>query len=172
MFSDPFGLCKDKHGHELSVKACDKGLESPSIDPVAFFAGGLVGAFRALAAALFTDAAVDATVNGVATAATASGATSLAEDMAGEVADATGGTVYKLAKSEGFKVTAQFGKRVVVARIKAGGDFRVAIDGIGALTESGEISSDAAATHHSATSAQPIIDLMNKAAEYLTANKQ
>lgn len=69
---------------------------------------------------------------------------SAAESIANQVARATGGVASALARSEGFKVTVSEAGRDIVARIKEGGDFRVAIEGLGALTRNGTISGDRA----------------------------
>jgi len=83
--------------------------------------------------------------------------------VATRVAEATGGTVGQLAKSEGYKVTVMEGKQAIVARIKASGDIRVTIADKGGLTASGEISSDKALTHFADLSSDQITALVNRA---------
>ena len=92
--------------------------------------------------------------------------------VASEVAEATGGTVSQLAKPQGFKVSVEVGKRTIVARVKSDGGFRVAIDGIGALTRAGEVSSDRSLTHLTATGADEVIDLVNRAKDLIQATRQ
>jgi RHS repeat-associated protein len=165
-FSDPFGLCKDKKGNEVHGLECDiganQGLASPGfLDPVAWLAGGLAGGLRAGIAALFVRSATTAAADALATS-TAAGA----EALASQVAEATGGTVAQLAKSQGFKVTIE-GARNVVVRIKEGGAFRVSIEGIGSLTREGVVSGSQALTHLTAESADEIIELTKKALEWV-----
>jgi hypothetical protein len=82
-----------------------------------------------------------------------------------------GGAVSELARSEGFKVTLQVGKRAVVARIAEGGAYRVSISGLGSLTREGIISSEQALTHHAGANAADIVRLMKAARELLNAAK-
>jgi RHS repeat-associated protein len=91
--------------------------------------------------------------------------------LASEVAAATGGSVSALAKSQGFKVTLTTGGRDVVARIKAGGDFRVSVEGLGSLTRSGTLSDNPASTHLKNATVDDVTTLLRKATELLQARR-
>ena len=82
--------------------------------------------------------------------------------VATRVAEAVGGTVSGLAKSEGYKVTVE-GAKHIVARIKATGDIRVSIDKVGSLTREGLVSADRALTHLKNLSTEEIVGLIDKA---------
>jgi RHS repeat-associated protein len=166
-FSDPFGLCKDKNGNEVHGLQCDmnehQGLADPGLlDPTAWIAGGLAGGLRVGLARLFGRSATTAAAGALATSSAAAGADALAI----QVAEATGGTVTQLAKSQGLRVTIQ-GARNVVVRIKESGAFRVSIEGIGSLTREGVVSGSKALTHLTARSADEIIALTRKALEWV-----
>ena len=64
-------------------------------------------------------------------------------------------------------MTLSSGGRDIVARIKESGDFRVAIEGLGALTREGVLSSDRALTHLSGATAAEVTRLIRQAAELL-----
>jgi hypothetical protein len=93
-----------------------------------------------------------------------------ASGVAQRVAAAVGGEVSQLTRSEGFKVTVERGKNLV-ARIKANGEMRIGIDGLGSLTREGVLSSDRALTHLNDLSSRELIDLMNKAKDLVGIHK-
>jgi hypothetical protein len=126
--------------------------------------GGAIG----LTLGVATPAALRAAGGGAAAEASTSFS---AASLAGEVAEATGGAVAALARSSGYKVTVSAGGRDIVARIKEGGDFRVAIEGLGALTRGGAISSDRAQTHLTGATAEEVTRLMRQAVELLNARR-
>ena len=95
-----------------------------------------------------------------------------AAGVAGRVAEATGGTVQPLAKSEGFRVTVMEGKTEIVVRIKTSGDMRVGVAGKGSLTPSGELSGDRALTHFKDLSSEQLTVLVNRARELLRAMRK
>lgn len=140
-FSDPFGLCPPQTGWEPGCTR-DKIDDAGLIDPIALVGGLEVKEGETLALG--------------------------AEALAKSVADATGGAVSSLAKSDGFKVTVN-ASRSIVARIKKDGAIRVGIDGLGALTKEGVVSADRALTHLKDLSSKEIVDLVNKAREILNA---
>jgi hypothetical protein len=90
--------------------------------------------------------------------------------VAKEVAEATGGVVGQLAKSEGYKVTVS-ATRNIVARIKESGAVRVSIDRLGSLTREGLVSADRALTHLKDLSAEEIVNLIQKAKEIVGVPK-
>ena len=66
----------------------------------------------------------------------------------------------------GAKVTVN-AARDIVARIKATGDVRVSIDGIGSLTREGVVSANRALTHLRNLSSDEITGLVNQARAFL-----
>jgi hypothetical protein len=89
-----------------------------------------------------------------------------AAGVAGRVAEATGGIASAMKGCA--KVTLE-ASRDIVARIKATGEVRVSIDGIGSLTREGAVSADRALTHLRDLSSDQITGLMNQARQFLTA---
>lgn len=134
-------------------------------------AGGIAGGVRALGTRLFARAAVRGAVADAAAVSAAEGVGFSASGLAAEVAEATGGAIGQLARSEGSKVTMQVGRRAVVARIKSSGDFRVSIEGLGSLTREGVISSDRAVTHLTGATAEEVTRLLQRAADLLRAQR-
>jgi RHS repeat-associated protein len=94
----------------------------------------------------------------------AGGAGLTAAGVAGRVAEATGGVAS--AMKGGAKVTVN-AARDIVARIKATGDVRVSIDGIGSLTREGVVSANRALTHLRNLSSDEITGLVNQARAFL-----
>lgn len=95
-----------------------------------------------------------------------------AAGVAGRVAEAAGGVVEPLAKSEGFKVTVMEGKTAIVARIKSTGEMRVSVAGKGGMTAAGDLSSDRALTHFENLSSDQLSALLNRAREVVRAMRQ
>jgi hypothetical protein len=91
---------------------------------------------------------------------------------AGRVAEASGGVVEPLAKSEGFKVTVMEGKTAIVARIKSTGEMRVSVAGKAGMTAKGNLSSDRALTHFENLSSQQLNALIDRARELVRAMRQ
>jgi RHS repeat-associated protein len=168
-FSDPFGLrdCKGKRD-----PTCSGAIVSTAFDPVAFVAGGIAGGLRVLGTRLFGRSATSALADAIAVSAGEAGATFSASVLADEVAGATGGVVSRLAKSEGYKVTVEVGRRAAVARIKSSGGFWVSIEGLGSLTEEGVLSSDRQLTHLSGATKEEVTRLLQKAVELIRAARK
>ena len=59
----------------------------------------------------------------------------------------------------------------IVARIKTNGAVRVSIDGISSVTREGVVSSEKALTHLKGLSSDEIIDLIDKAREFLSVRE-
>lgn len=95
-----------------------------------------------------------------------------AAGVAQSVAEATGGTVEELAKSEGFKVTVMEGKTATVAGIKSTGDMRVGVAGKAGMTASGQLSDDPVLTHFQNLSSGQLTALINRARELVGAMRR
>jgi RHS repeat-associated protein len=160
-YSDPFGLCPPKTLAEVPM--CTGQLLQPAQGPLEI-AGTLVTAPLAGGGAVEE---IGTEVLALGRTLEAGGGGILAAGaVAQRVAGATGGTVSRLSQSPGFKVTVS-GARDIVARIKATGEMRVGIDGIGALTREGLISSNRALTHLKDLSSADLTDLVNIAKQFL-----
>ena len=95
-----------------------------------------------------------------------------AAGVAGRVAEATGGSIRALRKSEGFMVTVTEGKTDIVVRIKTTGEMRVGVAGKAAMTATGDLSSDQALTHFKDLSSKQLTALVDRARELVRAMRQ
>ena len=90
--------------------------------------------------------------------------------VATRLAEAVGGTVSALEKSEGYKVTVD-GAKNIVARIKSTGEMRVSIDRLGSLTQEGVVSMSRGLTHLKNLSTDELVDLVGKAKDIVAGAK-
>ena len=166
-FSDPFGLCPDptdpwcklaegvaRPTHAL-VRMEPAMLAVASLPTVGMgTGGGIAPEVARLANTLRTSTSGLLRAGGVAT----------------RLAEAVGGTVSALEKSEGYKVTVD-GAKNIVARIKSTGEMRVSIDRLGSLTQEGVVSMSRGLTHLKNLSTDELVDLVGKAKDIVAGAK-
>ena len=162
-YTDPFGLCDEKADPTCRLFNAVGGILRPAQGPMEVMGslavaplagpaglGGISAEVLDLGAVLGSSSSGLLRAGGVAT----------------RVADAVGGTVSALQKSDGYRVTVE-GAKNIVARIKSSGEVRVSIDRLGASTREGMISGERTLTHLKDLSSGEIAGLVNAAKQLI-----